>query len=50
MNDALEILNEIEELANSSSIRFDEASYTTLILYVTQKRTEFEPAHGDCCG
>jgi hypothetical protein len=41
MNDALEILDEVEKLIN-----FPEA----LQYYIEQKRLEFAPASGDCCG
>jgi hypothetical protein len=47
MDDALEILNELEDLIDDLNNPFD---VETLRNYIEQKRTEFEPSHGDCCG
>lgn len=47
MNDALEILNEIEDILGQHQVN----SFDRLVLikeYVAQKRTEFEPVRGDC--
>lgn len=49
MDDALEILNEIEDILGQHQVN----SFDRLVLieeYVAQKRTEFEPSKGDCCG
>jgi hypothetical protein len=49
MNDALEILNELEDIISQHQV----SSFDRLVLieeYVAQKKTEFEPATGDCCG
>jgi hypothetical protein len=51
MNDALEILNEIENIIDTHP---DWSAQVTLIdqivNYIVQKRTEFEPSCGDCAG
>jgi hypothetical protein len=48
MNDALEILDEIESIF--SRWYNDKEILQDIKLYIEQKRTEFEPATGDCCG
>lgn len=51
MNDALEILNDIEDIIlvhpdwDTQKELIDK-----IVNYLKQKRTEFEPAKGDCCG
>lgn len=47
MDDALEILNELTDLLDDLNNPFD---VDTLRNYIEQKRFEFEPATGDCCG
>jgi len=48
MDDALEILDEIESIF----LRWDSDKdiLNDIKLYLEQKRTEFEPSKGDCCG
>lgn len=50
MDDALEILNELEDII---SVHPDWSTQKELLDkitdYLKQKRTEFEPATGDCC-
>ena len=48
MNDALEILDEIQNLifkANNDSDALDQVS-----VYIVNKRQEFAEPRGDCCG
>lgn len=47
MDDALEILDNIQAILDDLD-SFD--LETRLRLYVDQKRSEFEPSKGDCCG
>lgn len=49
MNDALEILNELDDIIKD----YTQEAFDRLCLieeYIAQKRTEFEPAKGDCAG
>ena len=51
MNDALEILNEIEDIINVHPDWSTQVDLIDKIInYVAQKRTEFEPSCGDCAG
>lgn len=46
MNDALEILDEIEQILEMSIT--DNEQLAIIWEYVQQKRTEFQPACGEC--
>jgi len=46
MNDALEILNEIEQILEMSVT--DNEQIAIIYEYIQQKRTEFQPSCGDC--
>lgn len=46
MDDALEILNEIEQILEMSVT--DNEQIAIIWEYVQQKRTEFQPACGEC--
>jgi len=48
MDDALEILDELESIF--SRWNTDKEILEDIKLYIEQKRTEFEPSYGDCCG
>jgi hypothetical protein len=51
MNDALEILNDLEDIINTHpdwSAQVD--LIEKIVNYLAQKRTEFEPSCGDCAG
>jgi hypothetical protein len=52
MNDALEILDDLELQAtkwvNDGSITFEAFSF--IAVFLDNKRSEFAPASGDCCG
>lgn len=50
MNDALEILEEVNSLVYSLKDYTSDFIVEAVNNYVVNKRTEFEPAHGDCCG
>lgn len=50
MDDALEILDEIQKLVNSLEALQTDYVIASINDYINQKRTEFEPATGDCCG
>jgi hypothetical protein len=50
MNDALEILDEIEKLVAENTNTSGEMYSDSLLEYIQQKRLEFVPASGDCCG
>lgn len=48
MHDALEILDEVEQIIDTSQ-DLDEAETLAIIWeYIQQKRTEFQPACGEC--
>lgn len=49
MNDALEILTEIENIIGDLVLD-DSQVILKITQYIIQKRTEFEPAKGDCVG
>lgn len=49
MNDALEILNEIENIIGDLVLD-DSQVILKITQYIIQKRTEFEPTKGDCVG
>ncbi len=46
MNDALEILDEIEQILEMSVT--DNEQIAIIYEYIQQKRTEFQPACGEC--
>ena len=49
MDDALEIINELEEIITQHQV----STFDRLVLieeYIAQKKTEFEEPNGDCCG
>ena len=49
MNDAIEILDEIEQILEMSVT--DNEQIAIIYEYIQQKRTEFQPACGECsCG
>jgi hypothetical protein len=50
MDDALEILDEIQKLANSLEGLQTDYVIASINDYINQKRTEFEEPNGDCCG
>lgn len=50
MNDALEILNEIEILLNDIAWYSSDGMFNALNNYIQQKRLEFVAPQGDCCG
>jgi hypothetical protein len=50
MDDTLEILDEIQKLADSLEGLQTDYVIASINDYINQKRTEFEPATGDCCG
>ena len=47
MNDALEILDELDYILASNKGTYEEL-VTAIYDYVEQKRTEFQPSCGDC--
>ena len=49
MNDALEILDEIEDIINNKAWYSGDALFNAINDYVNQKRTEFAEPQGDCC-
>lgn len=49
MDDAIEILNEIEDIISTHPDWDSQLELITKIKdYLSQKRTEFEPVRGDC--
>jgi hypothetical protein len=51
MDDALEVLNELEDIINTHPDWDTQKDLLDKIVnYINQKRTEFEPTRGDCAG
>jgi len=51
MNDALEILNEIDDIISTHPDWDTQKDLLDKIVnYINQKRSEFEPPRGDCVG
>lgn len=51
MNDALEILDEIQELINCAPLDVKAVDFIDLLQFkLDQKRLEFSQPQGDCCG
>lgn len=49
MNDALEVIDEIQELINCAPFNVKASDFIDLLQWkLDQKRSEFEPSKGDC--
>lgn len=47
MNDVLEVLDDLEDLLGTG---YGEIDRSEIILFIEQKRSEYEEPKGDCCG